>query len=127
MERTKPVKKMLAALSVLLLLLFCTACSQQAQTETGDIVSMTSSSARTATRIGPDAVRQHAVRRWKRPSAGKWYDLGENPVTRSRSSTSSYIDAAGRTVQAFRTEPDEPRGRAVHRGGRPVRDHVQFR
>ena len=29
MKRTKPVKKMLAALSVLLLLLFCTACGQQ--------------------------------------------------------------------------------------------------
>lgn len=29
MKRTKPVKKMLAALSVLLLLLFCTACSPQ--------------------------------------------------------------------------------------------------
>lgn len=39
MKRTKPVKKMLAALSVLLLLLFCTACGQQAQTETDDIVS----------------------------------------------------------------------------------------
>lgn len=39
MKRTKPVKKMLAALSVLLLLLFCTACGPQAQTETNDIVS----------------------------------------------------------------------------------------
>ena len=32
MKRTKPVKKMLAALSVFLLLLFCTACGPQAQT-----------------------------------------------------------------------------------------------
>ena len=39
MKRTKPVKKMLAALSVFLLLLFCTACGRQAQTETDDIVS----------------------------------------------------------------------------------------
>ena len=39
MKRTKPVKKMLAALSVFLLLLFCTACGPQAQTETDDIVS----------------------------------------------------------------------------------------
>ncbi len=97
MKHTKPVKKMLAALSVLLLLLFCTACSPQ-----------TSGDPNNEFVFGEDGYAFGPT-----PYGSKMVDLAENPVTEpfeysSYTTPQATVKLAGLTsrVDAQFTEED---------------------